>query len=144
MTGTIALEEIATLIETIKRTKEGKGACPGRRYCGRAAPAVACSAGGPPMIPSLRAAPPVAPEGYEELFRSVGAKLEDQRGYMVLLVEREASMIVSFSLPLPSYIRVDISRMETFTGFHEVEYMTTQLLEIIDEVRDHRGIPYYQ
>jgi hypothetical protein len=53
-------------------------------------------------------------------------------------------MIVSFSLPLPTYIRVDISRMETFTGFHEVEYTTTQLLEIIDEVRDHRGIPYYQ
>jgi hypothetical protein len=53
-------------------------------------------------------------------------------------------MIISFSLPLPTYIRVDISRMETFTGFHELEYSTDELMEIIDTVRGHRGIPYYQ
>jgi hypothetical protein len=87
---------------------------------------------------------PVCPDGYEESLRSVGAKLDDQRAYMIMLVEREASMVIRYSMPLPPYIRVDISRPETFTGFHEVEYSTDEINEIIDTIRDRRGIPYYQ
>jgi hypothetical protein len=144
LTGTIALDDIAALIETTKRSKEIRGRTQEEllrmRRAGRGLFRKGQAEGPGPEFPPH----PVFPEGYEEMFRSLGVKIEDQRGYMVLLVERAASLVVSFSLPLPTYIRVDISRMETFTGFHEVEYSAGELMAIIDTVRGHRGIPYYQ
>ena len=142
--GTVALDEFSTLIDTIKSDKEARArehdemlrSRRGGRGLFRKSAVSDAEAEVSPH--------PVCQYGYEATFRSLGAKLEDQRGYMVLLVERAGSLIVSFSLPLPMYIRVDISRMETFTGFHEVEYSSAELRQIVEEVREHRGISYYQ
>jgi hypothetical protein len=86
---------------------------------------------------------PLFPMGYEETLRSIGVKLEEQRAYCPLLAEREASLLVIYSLPLPSYIRLDVSKMETFTGMHEVEYLRDDLTEIIELYRDRRNPPRY-
>ena len=87
---------------------------------------------------------PVFRAGYEETLRSLGSKLEDQRAYQVLLVERESCLLVKYSLPLPTYIRLEPTKVEVYTGFHEIEYSAADLIGFVAEVRSRRGIAYYQ
>ena len=60
--------------------------------------------------------------------------------YSLLVFERTDSLVVQYlAPPLPTHIRLDVSRAEVNIGFHEAEYSAADLLEIVDEVRGRRA-----
>ncbi len=135
ISGVIAFEDVQELIEsdtrsraTVGRNREAERRTRGAgwllRHRGR---------GGGSRLPH-----PLFPLGYAETLLSVGAKLEDQRAYCPLLAERDTSLLVVCSLPLPSYIRLDVTKMETFTGMHEVEYSKNDVHQIVMYYRGRR------
>ncbi len=136
VTGVFAFSEVKDLIESITRSKEtiarNKEA---ERLSRRSGWLFRRHDNEPKEEPPH----PLFPLGYEVTLRAMGSKLEDQRAYCPLLAEREESLLVIYSLPLPNYIKLDVSKMETFTGQHEVEYSRDDLAEIIDMYGNRRG-----
>jgi hypothetical protein len=150
MAGTFAFDDLPALIESIKQLKAA-------RLEARQAELVRMAPTKRTLLHPLRkqvsiAVPepeessphPICPLGYEETLRSLGNKLEDQRAHAVAVVEREATMLVRYSLPLPSYIRLDVSKQEMWTGLHENEYSPSDLRAMVAESRARRGVRYYQ
>jgi hypothetical protein len=143
VTGVFSLAEIPDLIESIKQRKaEAARAEDAEQRARKHGLGLFRRQEQAPVVE--RPVHPLMPSGYEETLRSIGARVEDQRACALMLAERPASLLVIYSLPLPNYIRLDVTRMEAYSGMHEVEYSRDELLEIITSVRARRGLRYYQ
>lgn len=143
LTGVFSFAEIPDLIESIKQRKaEAASAEEAERRARKSGLGFFRRREPVPVVE--RSVHPLMPSGYEETLRSIGARLEDQRAGALMLAERPGSLLVIYSLPLPNYIRLDVTRMEAYSGMHEVEYSRDELLEIITSVRARRGLRYYQ
>jgi hypothetical protein len=147
MSGSFAYDEIPALIDSIRAMKAARQAelmqaIPSKKTFAnpfrRQAPLQ------PPPIAHEPTDHPICPLGYEETLRSLGNKLEDQRAHTIVIVEREATMLVRYSLPLPTYIKLDVSKQEMYTGLHENDYSPGDLRTIVEDSRQRRGIKYYQ
>ncbi len=150
MSGTIEFKQIPALVESIKAMKQARQselleqeqrAAAARRL--RLNPFHRREAVAEPVVDE-KTLHPICPLGYEETLRSVGNKLEDQRARTIMIVEREATMLVRYALPLPGYIRLDVSKQEMFSGLHENDYSPDDLQVIVEDSRRRRGVKYYQ
>lgn len=134
LTGAFAYDDIPRLIASVKQEKHARALAQEEALKSRKAVLGLFKRRGNVAEPA-QPPHPVCPLGYEETLRSLGAKLEEERAYCVLLFERAASMLVRYSVPLPTYIRLDVSKIEMTTGFREIEYLRDDLLGIVEDAR---------
>lgn len=138
VSGVFAFSETPGLIESVKRSKETLARNrEAERQSRRSGWPFRRRENEPEETPH-----PLFPLGYEVTLSAIGSKLEDQRARNPLLAERDASLLIVYSLPLPGYIRLDASKMETYTGMHEVEYSGEAIREIIEYYRKLSGPSY--
>ncbi len=86
---------------------------------------------------------PVCADGYQETFRTIGARLDKVKALAVLLVERDDTLIVNYRYPVPGYLRRDIQRLALSYGQEEDVFTSKQLADMVAEARGNRHNPFY-
>jgi hypothetical protein len=81
--------------------------------------------------------------GYQEKFRSLGAKLDGQHAEQVQIVEVNQRLLVRFVLPAPRFLRQAEYPDGEMARFRENTYDTHDLAALIAEARSRRGSRYY-
>jgi hypothetical protein len=128
--GLVCYADIPALLEMLRRERAGRGLFGLRR-------------GLPRVDPRSFRRHPICPVGYQEMLRSLGAKLDEQRAHAVLIMERDDHVLVRYSMPLPIYIRTDAYRATFITGMHEDVYRPDHLMWLVARARSRRGSLYY-
>ena len=85
----------------------------------------------------------VCPEGYQEAFRVLGPKLDEQSAANVLLIERAEGLVLRFSSMLPHFIRLNRLLTEVPLSFREETYDPRQMDALTVTARSYRGSRYY-
>jgi len=81
--------------------------------------------------------------GYQEKFRSLGAKLDGQHAEQIQIVEVNQRLLVHFVLPAPRFLRQAENHDGEMVRFREDTYDTHELATLISEARSRRGSRYY-
>jgi hypothetical protein len=81
--------------------------------------------------------------GYQEKFRSLGAKLDGQHAEQIQIVEIGSTMMVRFVLPAPRFLRRAEHPDGETVRFREDTYDIHELAGLISEARSRRGSRYY-
>ncbi len=81
--------------------------------------------------------------GYQEKFRSLGAKLDSQHAEQIQIVEVGPTLLVSFALPAPRFLRRAENPDGEWARFREDTYDAQDLAGLISEARSRRGSRYY-
>src|SRR6185312_11982458 len=81
--------------------------------------------------------------GYQEKFRSLGAKLDGQHAEQIQIVEVDTGLMVRFVLPAPRFLRHVEHPDGEMMRFREDTYDTSDLAAMISEARGRRGSRYY-
>jgi hypothetical protein len=86
---------------------------------------------------------PVCVDGYQETFRTIGARLDRAKALAVLLVESDESLIVNYSYPVPGYLRRDLHRLASSYSQAQDAFTRKQLAEMVVAARGNRNNPFY-
>jgi len=87
---------------------------------------------------------PICPAGYEEMFRTIGQKLDEQRAQQILLVERGDSLIANYRLMAPNYIAFNPNRFDQIVAYsHQLEFQRPQISTLIGAARSFRHSNYF-
>ena len=81
--------------------------------------------------------------GYQEKFRSLGAKLDGQHAEQIQIVEVAGGLMVRFVLPAPRFLRHAAHPDGELMRFREDTYDMSDLAALIAEARGRRGSRYY-
>jgi hypothetical protein len=81
--------------------------------------------------------------GYQEKFRSLGAKLDGQHAEQIQIVEVNQVLLVRFVLPAPRFLRQAEHPDSDMVRFREDTYDTHELAALISGARSRRGSRYY-
>jgi hypothetical protein len=128
--GLVCYADIPALLEMLRRERTRRGLFGLRRSL-------------PKVDPRSFRRHPICPFGYQEMLRSLGAKLDEQQAQAVLIMERDDHILVRYSMPLPTYIRTDAYRATFMTGMHEDVYRPDHLVWLVARARSRRGNLYY-
>ena len=85
----------------------------------------------------------VCPDGYEEAFRSIGARLDRAKAIAILIVEQRDKLSVNYRFPVAGLLRRDLKRFDISSNQHEDEFNREQLAHLIAMSRSHRHNPFY-
>jgi hypothetical protein len=88
--------------------------------------------------------PGVCPQGYEELLRCIGEKLDLEAATSVMVIEDDDMLLVQFTLPVPTYVQMEPERLFPAKYFHEVIYSREDIAALIASRRRFRGSRYYR
>ena len=81
--------------------------------------------------------------GYEDLLRSLGARLEAQQAEKVLIVECGHDLLVRYALMPPAFVRREAVEIGELVSFREDLYSAEQLAELIATMRSRRGSKFF-
>jgi hypothetical protein len=82
-------------------------------------------------------------DGYQETFRTVGARLDIAKASAVLIVEETDRLTVGYRFPVSGFLRRDLTRMEFSSCDHEDHYSRDQLREMVARDRGKRNSRYF-
>ncbi len=99
--------------------------------------------GRPKLVKGRSRRSAVCPEGYQEAFRVLGPKLDEQSAANVVLIERADGLVLRFSSVLPHFIRLNRLLTELPLSFREETYDPRQMSALTVTARSYRGSRYY-
>lgn len=131
VSGMVPHGELSRLMSRLKHERTGRHANPSRP---------------PGAARSTRSAPhhAVCVEGYQETFRTIGARLDRVKALAVLLVEQDQKLVVNYRYPAPGYLRRDLYRIASAYGQQQDTFSADQLVEMVTAARGNRNSPYFR
>lgn len=86
---------------------------------------------------------PVCADGYQDTFRTIGARLDRLKAVSVLLVEQGDTLVINYSYPIPGYLRRDLHRLALSCAQEQEVFTSKQLAELVAVARGNRNNPFY-
>jgi hypothetical protein len=121
--GMITDEEVPDFVESVKRSRIEQAAVPPRQKRSRSGHALEILHSG----------------GYEETFRSLSHKFDNDRLSAILLVEGSGGWAIAACLPVPVFIQANESRKHDINYIHERIFTHEELNELSTDLRSYRG-----
>ncbi len=87
---------------------------------------------------------PVCAYGYQETFRTIGARLDRMKARAVLVVERDDTLIINYQYPVPGYLRRDLFRLAQSHDMAQDAFGHKQLVDMVEAARRNRNYRYYR